>query len=185
MGRRRWIRWPRATGDAHAGAGNRRAARPSTLGLVCGFAVLAVVGAGCGAEERTTEARPQPPTRVSVTVSEDRVTVQPRRIAFGPEPNQQIPQNAHAGQPPVRSRAPLDVTLVAANLTPIESHLELRGRGKRATSQRLVAGGNVTLQTSLPTGVYRLAAAGIPAAKPARLVVGPYRSSSQNDVLLP
>jgi hypothetical protein len=163
------------------------ARRPGTtaLALLCGAALLSAASAGCGAEERTTEARPQPPTRVSVTVSEDQVRVQPRRIAFGPEPTQQIPQNAHAGQPPVRSRAPLDVTLVAANLTPVESHLELRGRGKHATSQRLVAGGNVTLQTSLPTGVYRIAAANLPKAKPARFVVGPYRSSSENDVLLP
>jgi hypothetical protein len=153
--------------------------------VACALAVVAGTVTGCGAEERTTEARPQPPTRVSVTVSGEKVTVQPRRIAIGPEPTQQIPQNAHAGQPPVRSRAPLVVTLVATNLTPIESRLEVRGRRKRATSQRLVASGNVTMQTGLPTGVYRLTAANVPKAKPARLVVGPYRSSSQNDVLLP
>ncbi len=167
--------------------GRRLFAAPgaSALGLVCGAAVLSAAVTGCGAEERVSEARPQPPTRVSVTVSEDRVKVQPRRIAFGPEPTQQIPQNQHAGQPPVRSNAPLDVTLVAANLTPVESRLEVRGRRKRASSPPLVANGNVTMQTSLPTGVYRVTAADIPAAKPARFVVGPYRSSSENDVLLP
>jgi hypothetical protein len=162
-----------------------RLKRPAPTLPACAAALLALAVAGCGAEERTTEARPQPPTRVSVTVSGDRVAVQPQRIAIGPEPTQQIPQNRHAGQPPVRSRAPLDVTLVAANLTPVESHLELRGRRKSATSPLLVANGNVTMQTSLPTGVYRLTAAGIPAAKPGKLVVGPYRSSSENDVLLP
>jgi hypothetical protein len=163
--------------------GRRLFAAPGVI--ACVLVLTAAAVAGCGAEERTVEARPQPPTRVSVAVNGDEVTVQPRRVAFGPEPTQQIPQNAHAGQPPVRSRAPLDVTLVASNLTPVESRLEVRGRGKRLTSQRLVAHGNITMQTSLPTGVYRLTAADVPAAKPGRLVVGPYRTSSQNDVLLP
>jgi len=159
------------------------APRAAALALVCAAAALAV--AGCGATERTTEARPQPPTRVSVTVSGDAVSVQPRRIAFGPEPTQQIPQNQHARQPPVRSKAPLDVVLVAANLTQTDSHPQVRGSGTSATSQPLVPSGNVTLQTSLPTGVYRVSAAGIPGAKPAKLEIGPYRSSSDNDVLLP
>jgi hypothetical protein len=153
--------------------------------LACALGALALLSAGCGATERTTEARPQPPTRVSVTVSEDAVAVQPKRIAFGPEPTQQIPQNQHARQPPVRSKAPLDVVLVAANLTRTGSHLEVRGEGKSATSRPLVPSGNVTLQTVLPAGVYRVSAAGIPGAKPAMLAVGPYRSSSENDVLLP
>lgn len=163
--------------------GRRLLAAPGIV--ACALALTAAAVAGCGAEERTVEARPQPPTRVSVTVSGGKVTVQPRRVAFGPEPTQQIPQNVHAGQPPVRSRAPLDVTFVAANLTPVESRLEIRGRGKRMTSRRLVANGNVTMQTSLPTGVYRLTAADVPGARPGHLVVGPYRTSSQNDVLLP
>lgn len=159
------------------------APRVATFALACAAAALAA--AGCGATERTTEARPQPPTRVSVTVSGDAVTVQPQRIAFGPEPTQQIPQNQHARQPPVRSKAPLDVVLVAANLTQADSHLQVRGQGESATSQALVPNGNVTLQTSLPTGVYRISAAGVPGAKPAKLEIGPYRSSSENDVLLP
>jgi hypothetical protein len=155
------------------------------VALAVPLAALAAATAGCGAEERVSEARPQPPTRVSVTVTADKVTVQPPRVAIGPEPTQQLPQNRHASQPPVRSNAPLDVTLVAANLTPIESHLEVHGLRKSATSEALVANGNVTLQTSLPTGVYRVTAADIPGAKPGRLAVGPYRSSSENDVLLP
>lgn len=161
------------------------APRGTAVALALPLVALAAVSAGCGAEERVNEPRPQPPTRISVAVSADRVTVQPSRIAIGPEPTQQIPQNQRAGQPPVRSNVPLDVTLVAANLTPVESHLEVRGRRKSATSPPLVANGNVTLQTSLPTGVYRVVAADIPAAKPGQLVVGPYRSSSENDVLLP
>ena len=141
--------------------------------------------AGCGASEHANDPRPQPPTRVSVTVSDEAISVQPPRIAIGPEPTQQIPQNQHAAQPPVRSKGPLNVVFVAANLTGLNSHLEVRGAGKDFSSEPLYAGANISLQAILPTGTYRVSAVGIPSAKPAKLVVGPYRSSSKNDLLLP
>lgn len=153
--------------------------------LAAALAAIALLAAGCGVETHVNDPRPQPPTRVSVAVSDGRVTVQPPRIAIGPEPTQQIPQNQSAGQPPVRSRAPLNVVFVAANLTDVDSRLEVRGRGKGLSSLPLYANSNVTLQAILPTGIYRVSAADLPSAKPARLVVGPYRSSSENDVLLP
>ncbi len=161
-----------------------RARRPKAAfaGVLAAGALLA---AGCGAETHVNDPRPQPPTRVSVTVSDGAVTVQPPQIAVGPEPTQQIPQNVHAGQPPVRSRRPLNVVFVAANLTTVDSHLQLRGGGKDLTSKPLYANNNVDMQAILPTGVYRLSAADIPSAKPAKLIVGPVRTSSQNDVLLP
>jgi hypothetical protein len=150
----------------------------------CALIVATLAAAGCGASEHGSEGRPQPPTRVSVTITRDAITVQPSRVAIGPEPTQQIPQNQHAGQPPVRSTAPLDLVFVTANLTDFDSTLEVHGP-KDATSGALVANGNGSLQASLPTGVYRVTAADIPGARPARFTVGPYRSSSQNDVLLP
>ena len=107
---------------------------------------MALLGAGCGSSEHPNEPRPQPPTRISVAISEDAVTVQPPRIAIGPEPTQQIPQNQHAGQPRVRSDAPLNVVFVAANLTDVDSHLQVRGNGKDLTSQPLYANAGVTLQ---------------------------------------
>lgn len=150
------------------------------------LAALALAGAGCGAQEHVNDPRPQPPTRVSVSISEDAVGVQPRRIAIGPgSPREQIPQNAHVKQPRVDSREPLNVVFVAANLTDVDSHLEIRGQGKELTSAALYRNSNVTLQTILPTGIYTISAADIPAAKPAKLVVGPYRTSSENNVLLP
>jgi hypothetical protein len=149
------------------------------------LAALVLVASGCGAEETVYDPRPQPPTRVSVAVNEDEVIVRPPRIAFGPELTQQLPQNRHVLQRQVRSNAPLDVVLVAANLTDLDSHLELRGNGAEATSEALVANGNISLLTALPTGTYRVIAAGIPSAKPGRLVVGPFRSTSENDLLLP
>jgi hypothetical protein len=152
------------------------------------FALLgatALLAAGCGVEEHANEPRPAPSTRVSVSVTDSSITVQPTRIAIGPEPAAQIPQNREVEQPSVRSNRPLDVVLVAANLTDQNSRLVIKGTGAEAVSGRLVANGNASLQTALPTGVYRISAAGLPDAEPGRLVVGSYRTSSENDLLLP
>lgn len=149
------------------------------------MAVAALALAGCGTEEHANEARPQPPTRISVAISDGEVTVQPARVAIGPERSQQIPQNVDVEQPRVDSDAPLDVVFVAANLTDVDSQLEVRGPKGEATSGPLVANGTISMETRLPTGVYTVSAADIPAAKAGKLVVGPYRSSSENDVLLP
>jgi hypothetical protein len=155
--------------------------RPALAGAVGALVLLA----GCGAEEHVNEPRPQPPTRVSVAISEEAISVQPGRIAIGPEETQQIPQNRHAAQPAVRSERPLNVVFVAANLTDVDTKLEVRGPGKDLSSRPLYANSNVSLQAILPTGLYRVTAADIPAAKTGKLTVGPYRSSSENDVLLP
>lgn len=168
-------------------APRRAAAGRAGWKAVGGILVLApaLAAAGCGVQDHANDPRPQPPTRVSVSVGEKAITVQPPRIAIGPEPTQQIPQNREVEQPPVDSDAPLNVVLVAANLTDRDSRLEVRGPRKSAGSRPLVAKGAVTLQTALPTGVYTVRAADIPDAEPGRLVVGPYRTSSENDLLLP
>lgn len=158
--------------------------RGRALAAGCVVGAVALIAAGCGAQEHANEPRPQPPTRVSVTLTPRAITMQPPRIAFGPEPSQQIPQNQHAGQPQIHSKAPLDVVFVAANLTNSSSKLELRGP-KDARSGLLVANGNGSFQASLPTGSYSVRAIGIAGAKPVHFAIGPYRSSSQNDVLLP
>jgi hypothetical protein len=159
--------------------------RATVFALVGMLAALALLGAGCGAEEHVNDPRPQSPTRVSIAISEDAISVQPGRIAIGSEPTQQIPQNQHAKQPAVRSNAPLNVVFVAANLTDTDSQLEVRGAGKDLTSEPLYANANGTLQAILPTGIYRISAADIPGAETAQLVVGPRRTSSENDLLLP
>jgi hypothetical protein len=150
----------------------------------CVVVALGLLAAGCGSQTHPNEPRPQPPTRVSVTVTPKAISVTPPQIAMGPEPSQQIPQNQHAGQPQVRSKAPVNVVFVTANLTDFNSKLEVRGP-KNAKSGALVANGNNSLLTALPTGVYEVSAADIPSAKPVRFTVGSYRSSSENDVLLP
>ena len=52
-------------------------------------------------------------------------------------------------------------------------------------SPEIVAQGNATYQVALPTGRYRIDAADIPRAVPSPFIVGPERSSSQQDLLLP
>ncbi len=151
----------------------------------CAFGALALLGAGCGAESHPNEQRPQVATRVSVTITPGGITVQPTKVGVGPARTQQIPQNQNHPQPPIRGdRGPLTVAIVTANQTRSEVQLELRGP-RDVSSPPIPAGSPGTLQTDLPTGTYVIAAGNVPGARPAKLVIGPYRASSQNDVLLP
>lgn len=159
----------------------RGRARAAVVGAV---GALALAGAGCGSESHSNEPRPQVSIRVSVSISPKAVTVQPRSIGVGPAKTQQIPQNQNHAQPPIPSKGPLNVVLVAANQTTVDSRLELRGPTS-ASSGPIYAHSPGSFQVDLPTGVYVIAAAGIPSARPGKLIVGPYRASSENDVLLP
>jgi hypothetical protein len=153
--------------------------------LAAAVAVAALAVAGCGSESHSNDPRPQPPTRVSVTISDKAVLVQPGEVAVGAEKFQQIPQNQNHPQPVIEGdERPLDVIFVTANQTGTDSHLELRGP-REETSGPLYANSPGTFQAQLPAGVYTISAADIPAAKPAKLVVGKLRTSSENDVLLP
>jgi hypothetical protein len=155
-------------------------------GIAVGACVgsLALASIGCGAEEHKNEPRPAPPVRLSVAIHSDSITVTPSRVGIGPEKSQLIEQNRAESQPGIRTDKPLVVVFVSANLTPNDSKLVIHGP-KDTASGLLVANGNGSFQTALPTGSYTLSAAGIPGAGPAKLLVGPFRASSQNDVLLP
>jgi hypothetical protein len=139
---------------------------------------------GCGAQEHANDPRPAPPTRVSVAINEDSITVTPSRIGIGPEREKLTPQNKDQPQPDIGDDGPLNVVFVSANLTGTDSKLEIHGP-RSATSGLLVANGNNLFQVGLPTGIYRITAADLPGAEAARLTVGPFRASSQNDLLLP
>jgi hypothetical protein len=152
---------------------------------VAATAALALVAAGCGAESHPNGPRPQSPTRVSVTISGKRVIVQPTEIGVGREKSQQIPQNQNEPQPVIKAdEGPLDVVFVTANQTDTDSQLEVAGP-KEATSAAIPGSSPGTFQTELPTGTYEISAADVPGAKPGKLVVGPVRTSSENNVLLP
>lgn len=148
-------------------------------------AVLALLAAGCGAESHPNDQRPQVALRVSVTIAPKAVTVQPTAVGFGPARTQQIPQNQNHPQPEIKGdHGPLTVSIVIANQTRSASKLELRGP-RDVSSIAIPPGSPATLQTDLPTGTYVVGAAGVPGARLAKLTVGPFRASSQNDVLLP
>ncbi|HST70135.1 MAG TPA: hypothetical protein VLI94_10800 [Solirubrobacterales bacterium] len=159
-------------------------------GRVRAAAVAALVGAtvllaaGCGESRHDNNQRPQVSTRVSITISPKELIVQPLKIAMGPEKFQEIPQNQNYPEPPLRRKGPLDVTFVTANQTPTDIRLEIRG-AKQDESDTIFARSPGTFQLDLPTGSYTISAIGLPEARPARLTVGSYRASSQNDVLTP
>lgn len=152
---------------------------------VAGLIAAAVLIAGCGESRHGNEQRPQGSTRVSVTINPNEVIVQPVKIAMGPEKFQEIPQNQEYPEPPLKkSGGSLGVTFVAANQTPRDAKLLIRG-SKEAESTTVFARSPGTFQINLPAGSYTISAAGLPKARPAHLTVGSYRASSQNDVLLP
>jgi hypothetical protein len=154
------------------------------VAVACLCGALALAAAGCGAQTHPNEPRPQVALHVSVTITPKAVTVQPAAIGVGPARTQQIPQNQNHAQPPIHTDRPLTAVIVAANQTRFDSRLELRGP-RDASSGPIPAGSPGSLQTDLPTGTYVIAAANVPSARPGKLVVGPYRASSKNDVLLP
>ncbi len=158
-------------------------------GGVRAAAIAALVGAtalllGCGESRHANQQRPAGSTRVSVTVNAKEVIVQPVEIGARAESTQEIPQNVEHPAPPIKSTKPLDVTFVAANQTPTDMKLRIRG-AKKAESDTIFARSPGSFQVSLPTGSYTVTAVGMPGARPAHLTVGRYRTSSQNDVLLP
>ena len=118
-----------------------------------------------GARQRTA-ARSRRPGSASRS-RRSAITVQPPRIAFGPEPTQQIPQNQHAAPAADPHQGAARRRLRHRQPDPTSTRkLEIRGP-KDATSGPLVANGNGTFQTALPTGTYTVSAADIPGAKPA------------------
>jgi hypothetical protein len=160
------------------GRGRSRAAVAGVIG------VFALALAGCGAETHPNEQRPQVALRVSVTITPKAITVQPAAIGVGPARTQQIPQNEDHAQPPIKTDRPVTASIVIANQTRFDSRLQLRGP-RDVSSVPIPANSPATLQTDLPTGTYVVTAADVPSARLGKLVVGPYRASSQNNVLLP
>jgi hypothetical protein len=152
---------------------------------VAALVATAALLAGCGESRHDNEQRPQVSTRVSVTINPQEVIVQPLKIAMGPEKFQEVPQNESYPEPPLKNpRGPLDVTFVAANQTGTDVRLKIRGEAE-PKPQTVFARSPGSFQVDLPAGTYTITAMGLPEARPARLTVGSYRASSQNDVLTP
>ncbi len=144
--------------------------------------ILALVGAGCGAESHPNEPRPAVPIRVSVTIGENGILVKPSTIAMGPEKHQQLPQNQDHPQPNIKTQKPVAVVFVTANQTGEKEKVTVKGP-KSASSPEISPRSPRTFSAELATGNYTISAGSNGA--PATLKVGPYRASSQNDLLLP
>jgi hypothetical protein len=161
------------------GPGRARAAA-----IACLTSAALLLAAGCGESRHANEQRPNVSTRVSVSINRDEVLVQPTKIGMEREKFQEIPQNQAHPEPPIKTKAPLDVVFVTANQTPTDTKLMIRG-AKEAESETVFARSPGTFQVSLPAGSYTVSVAGMPEARPGHLTVGRYRASSQNDVLTP
>jgi hypothetical protein len=157
--------------------------RARAAGVGC-LLVGAIAIAGCGASSHPNQPRPAVSTRISIVINPKAVLVQPGSVAEGPEKSQQIPQNEGAAQPRIDSDKPLDVTIVAANQTGEPAHLVIRG-AKKVKAGPVFARSPATIQASLPTGSYTVVASDVDGARPGHFTVGPYRASSQNELLLP
>jgi hypothetical protein len=145
--------------------------------------ILALVGAGCGAESHPNEPRPAVPTRVSVTIGEHgKVVVKPSAVGMGPEKHQQLPQNQNHPQPQIKTQEPLSVVFVTANQTGKTTKVTVKGP-KSASSPEIYPRSPRTFSAELPAGSYTISAG--PKGAEATLKVGSYRTSSQNDLLLP
>jgi len=152
----------------------------AVAGLICTAALVS----GCGESRHANEPRPQGSTRISITISPKQVIVQPLEIGVRAEPTQEVPQNEDHPEPPIKTKKPLDVTIVVANQTPTDAKLKLQGAAEEETDT-VFARSPGSFQVDLPAGTYTISAVGLPEARPAHLKVGKYRASSQNDVLLP
>ncbi len=147
--------------------------------------MCALVVAGCGASTHPNEQRPALSARISVVIQPNEVIVRPGSVGEGPEESQQIPQNEGQPQPRIKGdEKPMAVTIVAANQTGEDARLVIRG-AKEWKPGPVFARSPATYQTALPTGRYTVVAADVKGARPGHFTVGPYRASSQNDLLTP
>jgi hypothetical protein len=119
---------------------------------------------------------------VSVTIGENGIVVKPSTIGMGPEKHQQLPQNQDHPQPRIKTQAPLAVVFVTANQTGEKEKVTIKGPAS-ASSKTIAPRSPGSFSAALPTGSYTITAGA--SGTPATLKVGPYRASSQNDLLLP
>jgi hypothetical protein len=131
------------------------------LVLPAGLAVFALGAAGCGGDDHPNEPRPPTPFEVTAKVDEDKVAVSPSEFGAG-----------------------LAVFTIS-NQTDDDVQLALEGPSE-AVSEPIEAGGVTDgFKVPMEEGAYELTAGEDSRAKPAELLIGPKRKSSQNELLLP
>jgi hypothetical protein len=135
--------------------------------LVAAFVgVAGLIAAGCGSKAYHNTLRPPAPIVVTAAISPDRVSVSPRTFGAGP------------------------ISLIVTNQTSATQQITLEtsktaaGAGITQQTGPINPSDTATLKADVPQGTYEVHVQGA-AIKPARIVVGTKRPSSQNDVLLP
>jgi hypothetical protein len=130
--------------------------------LVAALCGLAPAVAACGGDETTrSESRPPVPLNVSVQIGAERVSASPARLGAGP------------------------ITLLVNNQDRVQHSLTIDGPRVRQTVGPVSPKDTATLKVTVQPGTYELSAGDGAALEPARLLVGPERQSSQNELLLP
>src|SRR4051795_2316964 len=134
--------------------------------LLSGGVLITGLVVGCGGSDFKNKPRPPVPIELTGVITDKNITVSPAKFGAGP------------------------ITLIVSNQTQ-ESHtvtLEGAPLQSKATPKQTVGPINpldtASIQQSLPQGKFLVKVSSSP-IKPATLVVGPKRSSSSNDLLLP
>lgn len=153
-------------------------------GCLAALSLVALIAAGCTSEPRENLPRPPIPAGISVRLAEQQLDVSPVRVGFGPQTRQQVIVDERDGEIQGPADEPLPVKLTITNATQRPARVEVIGPARRI-SRVVTPTGTEVLETRLPTGNYRVRAAGPKNGASAKLVVGPDRSSPQNDLLLP
>jgi len=131
------------------------------LVLPAGLAVVAIAAAGCGSDDHLNEPRPPVPAEVSAKVGVDRVVISPSRFGAG-----------------------LAVFSIS-NQTEDIVQLALEGPTE-AVSEPIEPGGVTdSFKVPMKEGAYEVSAGAESRSRPAELLIGPRRKSSQNELLLP
>jgi hypothetical protein len=144
-----------------------RTTRTGAMAMPCAIA-LAVVLAGCGASaDSRTDPRPPAPIILTASISDQRVSVSPRRFGAGP------------------------ISLIVTNQTKTAQSVTLesvdaagQGPGLKQVTAPISPRDTATLKADVEPGRYTVHVAG-DAIDPAALRVGPERASAQNDLLQP
>jgi hypothetical protein len=132
--------------------------RAPSLGLVA--AALALAATGCGSDDHPNENRPPSPIEMTAKITKGKVSIDPGKVGAGL------------------------ANVTVANLSP--EPVSLTFQGPDTTTGNVIAPGNVgTIKVALVEGTYTVSPGAASNAAPDRLVVGPERPSSQNELLLP
>jgi len=135
--------------------------------LLSGGVLITGLVAGCGGSDFKNKPRPPVPIELTGVITDKNITVSPAKFGAGP------------------------ITLIVSNQTQ-ESHtvtLEGAPLQNKATPTQTVGPINpldtANIQQNLPEGKFVVKVSSSSPIKPATLIVGPKRSTSSNDVLLP